>query len=187
MDLLVESILSPIYWLAAKALFFLSRSFLIPIFGVPFISAAAVLHFAKPEFKLGRAGYFFAISLFFLLALVSLKLIFVSLLFLPKSNFFPLWVLATYGCLVAMGILLGLASAARAMDAYGHRTYWFLGFIPIANLALLIKRPQEPKGLDFQRLAGNTLLIIIGILLIGTVKLQMEFLQRGVVVIVGNG
>lgn len=72
------------------------------------------------------------------------------------------------------GYSVRIASSARAMDAYGHRTYWFLGFIPIANLALFFKRPRERKRLGFQRLAGNALLIVFGVLLVGTVEIQGE-------------
>lgn len=164
--------------IAGKALHFLEYS-IITLLGVPLISALGALYFAKPEFKLGRAGYFCATGLFILLLAVGKSLISLTYTALPdgtfffQSAFYSLAVLGIYAWFVGAGVFMGFASSARAMDGYGHRTYWFLGFIPLANLVLLLKSPRERKALTLERLAGNTLLIAIGALLIWMVRVQV--------------
>jgi hypothetical protein len=165
--------------IASRALHFLDYS-IITLLGVPLISALGALHFAKPAFKLGRAGYFCATGLFILLLAVGKSLIFLTYWALLDSTFswesglYLLAVLGIYAWFVGMGVFMGFASSARAMDGYGHRTYWFLGFIPLADLVLLLKSPRERKALTLKRLAGNTLLIAIGALLIWMVRVQVH-------------
>ncbi|MBS1164561.1 MAG: hypothetical protein H6R00_586 [Proteobacteria bacterium] len=172
--------------LASDALHFAFDNLFTVILGVPFLAAAIFLHFLKPTFKLGRAGYFCAFGVTLLVWRLAGPL--GSVVAKNEGSvYFPFWVLAVYLCLIVTGILLGLASSARAMDAYNHRTYWFLGFIPIANLSLLLKRPRQRRELHVSQLAGNALLIGTGCLMLGTFYLPADFFAPAMVAFVGRG
>lgn len=173
-------------YLAFIALKFAFDSLFIVGLGVPLLSAVFALRSFKPASRLGRAGYFcvFGLLLFvwrlvFILGSVAADN--------DRSAYFPILVLIVYLSLGGVGILLGLASSARAMDAYNHRTYWFLGFIPIANLSLLLKRPRQRRKLHFSQLAGNALLIGSGCLMLGTFYLPANFFAPAMVAFVGSG
>lgn len=172
--------------LAFKVLQFAFHSPFIVGLGVPLLSAIFALRSLKPASRLGRAGYFCVFGLL----LLAWRLLFI-LGSAAADNFnnayFPIWVLIFYLGLGGVGILLGLASSARAMDAYNHRTYWFLGFIPIANLSLLLKRSRQRRKLARSQLAGTALLIGAGCLLLGTFYLPANFFTPAMVAFVGSG
>jgi len=129
--------------------------------------AAVVVFLVKPKFRMGRAAYF---------SVMGLCILFFGMRYFidgffqdaVKNDYLFKLVLGSYSCLTIGAVLLGLASAARSNDAYGHWKNWFLGFIPLVSLVLLFKSPLEPGKPGFSRVAVNILLIVLGLCLVGS-------------------
>lgn len=145
--------------------------------GMLFAFAAIVVALVKPKFRLGQAAYFFVMGLCLLFWGMRY---FIDGFFLEalKNDYLFELLLSSYSCLIIGTVLLGLASAARSNDAYGHWKNWYLGFIPIISLVLLFKRSQEPAKSGFPRLARNILLVVLGLFLFGSGRMLTVLTDR---------
>lgn len=84
-----------------------------------------------------------------------------------------LWILmiAMMGCFVAFGLATYYGSAARSKDISGHRRHAWMGFIPLVNLWLMLKRgeprPDAPKKSAAQRFVLDPLQVVFALMLLG--------------------
>lgn len=134
--------------------------------GMLFAFAAVVVVLVEPKFRLGRASYFSILGLCILLfgGRYFIEGFFIDAV---KGGYLFELALAAYSCLAVGAILLGISSAARSNDAYGHWKNWYLGFIPLVSLVLLFKSPMAPVKSGFLRLAGKVALVVLGLFLFG--------------------
>lgn len=136
---------------------------------VAFASAAVAVSSIKVRIKLSRPSYFLSMGFSFLLGGIS-SLFVLGVQDAIKNDYLSVLVALMFGYMILVGVFTGLCAAARSVDAYGVPGKWVLGFIPIANLALLFAQPQEKRQTGFVRLAGNTVIIALSFLMMGLGK-----------------
>lgn len=126
----------------------------------------ALLRRRNSTWSLYRVPYFISIAGLFALYSV-LSLAWLSSFEAVKAG--VLWVLVTaiFIAVVAFGYVFGATSHARSVNGYGNGRSAWMGFLPILNLALMLKPPLHKKyeNRTVTRTLGNMSGIILGLLL----------------------
>lgn len=75
-----------------------------------------------------------------------------------------LWLLAVMvlGLIFVIGIFLGRIAHARSIDAFGNGSQAWLALIPLVNLVLFFRAPQEPRPIRW----GSVVLTVVGAVLL---------------------
>lgn len=98
-----------------------------------------------PAPEIDRAPYFFLSTLLYLVLALS-KVLWVGMLDAVAGGF--LWAVAfVHAIIIVMtGYAGGALSAWRSRSAFGTARWALLGFVPVANLVLLLARPQHASN-----------------------------------------
>jgi len=84
-----------------------------------------------------------------------------------KAGILWLLVAAVFAGIATLGYAFGVLSHARSVSGYGDGNSAWMGFVPIANLFLLFKKPeQDDGGRSTIRILGNIGGVIFGLLLL---------------------
>jgi hypothetical protein len=128
------------------------------------------LYAVRPRFdlRLQRAVYFLLISCLSTLVVVT-GLIYLATPEARAGEYFFWLIVARHLLCLGVGYVFGIVMVARSMDAHGTPGRWVLGFIPIANLALLfvpslVERAKRPTV--FQTI-GVYAMVIVGLGIFG--------------------
>lgn len=136
--------------------------------GAVLVGFLAALIFDRSRRDLLRSEYFFAgATLLFLTTLSQ----FVWLAMIPAMARGILWVVMAlgFGSLAVGGFFYGSISRARSRNAWGHAGYAFLGFVPIANLFLLFRRPaRDVSSSSRSSQIGNNVVLGVVLLVLST-------------------
>ena len=68
---------------------------------------------------------------------------------------------------IAIGAVIGIASAARARDAFGSSLLWPLVFVPVANLLLMVAPSRQVRLMRMGSWVSDVVLVACGCVLVG--------------------
>lgn len=83
---------------------------------------------------------------------------------------------------IAIGAIVGIASAARARDAFGGNLLWPLVFVPLANLLLMVAPSRQARRTRIGSRASEVVLVACGCVLVGLTLnmpgVSQDYLER---------
>lgn len=110
-----------------------------------FVGALLAALFVKVRFQLRRVAYLWLLAIA-VLAISASQFAWLGIGAATRMGFFSPFVIALFSLTVLYGAAIYIGSAARSNHISGTTKYAWLGLIPLANLWLLMKAPEEKTG-----------------------------------------